>query len=47
MGLVTLGFLTYISASTFFWHFPRFIHRKKKIGFNARHISHRGGKNIF
>ncbi|ODM91594.1 Glycerophosphodiester phosphodiesterase domain-containing protein 1 [Orchesella cincta] len=35
--------ISYAAASAFFWQFPHFLHRKKKILFTCPHISHRGG----
>ncbi|CAL8077660.1 unnamed protein product [Orchesella dallaii] len=35
--------ISYAAASAFFWHFPHFLHKRKKIAFACAHISHRGG----
>ncbi|XP_021952266.1 lysophospholipase D GDPD1 [Folsomia candida] len=37
------AFVTYAIASTFFWHYPHLLHKKKRVAFTAAHISHRGG----
>ena len=33
----------YLTASTILLFFPTLLHKKKKISFKAKHISHRGG----
>ncbi|XP_030630905.1 lysophospholipase D GDPD3 [Chanos chanos] len=43
IACVIIFFLLYISSSLFFLYNPNIIHKKKRLAFFCRHISHRGG----
>lgn len=42
MLVVAVGF--YILCSQYLLHNPLILHKKKRLGFYSRHISHRGGE---
>ena len=39
-------FGSYVASSIIFLRYPHLLRKKKKVKFRARHISHRGGKQV-
>ena len=44
--VVLAVFATYVISSLFFLKYPHLLHKKKKLAFVPKHISHRGGKLV-
>ena len=44
--VVLAVFISYVISSLIFFKYPHLLHKKKKLAFWPKHISHRGGKLV-